>query len=451
MSLVSNNIKYLRKLAGLTQEQFSRRIGIKRSLVGAYEEARANPNHDNLIAMAKTFNVTVDMLLKQDLQRLRQTPELSIPLDGQPPEPMPVKAASASVSPASIQSDNPFADDPDDPFALLAASPDPDFTKPKSAPRSGPRPNKPDPQPIAAVVERTYGSAEPVRPAPARPVANRPAVVVPPVMAPGARSLVSEPTQSPVAPVYPVPEPDRIAEPAQPTARPSQPAPLADVRPAPTPRTAPVADVRPAPPVSQPVPAPTRQATPQPESFSNQYEPAPAQPVMPMGTPNETSVHAAIPYVQQFQLAEYRQRHLQPDYLSRLPTMRLPNLPVGHYRAFEADSDFMFPGALLIGQFVRNWFEITEGKLYVMLVQSPRPDESGVFCRRVLKQVQPQGTLLLVADRPPAPTREVALKDVLEVWEVRAFVSQLLPDPTPNLDRIRQLADELRYEVERIR
>jgi transcriptional regulator with XRE-family HTH domain len=48
MSIVSNNIKYLRRLNGLTQEQFARKIAIKRSLLGAYEEARANPNLTNL-------------------------------------------------------------------------------------------------------------------------------------------------------------------------------------------------------------------------------------------------------------------------------------------------------------------------------------------------------------------------------------------------------------------
>ncbi|RYF61870.1 MAG: XRE family transcriptional regulator, partial [Cytophagaceae bacterium] len=63
MTLVSNNIKYLRKLNGLTQEQFSQRIGIKRSLLGAYEEARANPNWNTLITIAKLFNTSVDQLL----------------------------------------------------------------------------------------------------------------------------------------------------------------------------------------------------------------------------------------------------------------------------------------------------------------------------------------------------------------------------------------------------
>ena len=89
MSLVSNNIKYLRRLHNLTQEQFSRRIGIKRSLVGAYEEARANPNLENLMVIGRTFGVSVDSLLKHDLRRIRDTPDLSLPLDDNSPPPPP--------------------------------------------------------------------------------------------------------------------------------------------------------------------------------------------------------------------------------------------------------------------------------------------------------------------------------------------------------------------------
>jgi transcriptional regulator with XRE-family HTH domain len=77
MTIVSNNIKYLRRLNGLTQEQFSRRIGIKRSLLGAYEEARANPNLDNLQNMAKIFGTSVDSLIKTDIRKIKETPGLN--------------------------------------------------------------------------------------------------------------------------------------------------------------------------------------------------------------------------------------------------------------------------------------------------------------------------------------------------------------------------------------
>lgn len=97
MSIVSNNIKYLRRLNGLTQEQFSRKIAIKRSLLGAYEEARANPNLTNLKNMAAAFGISVDQLLKNDLRKLRETPDMSLPITAS--RPMTVShSGSASTS-----------------------------------------------------------------------------------------------------------------------------------------------------------------------------------------------------------------------------------------------------------------------------------------------------------------------------------------------------------------
>lgn len=73
MSTVSENIRYLRKLKGYTQEQFAERIGIKRSLLGAYEEARANPNEIYLDSMADVLGVSVENLLNDDLkERVRR-------------------------------------------------------------------------------------------------------------------------------------------------------------------------------------------------------------------------------------------------------------------------------------------------------------------------------------------------------------------------------------------
>jgi transcriptional regulator with XRE-family HTH domain len=70
MSIVSNNIKYLRKKLGLTQEQMAEQIGIKRSLLGAYEEGRADPRLNNLMSMAKIFGVSVDVLIGKDVSNL---------------------------------------------------------------------------------------------------------------------------------------------------------------------------------------------------------------------------------------------------------------------------------------------------------------------------------------------------------------------------------------------
>ncbi len=71
MTLVSKNIKFLRKKSGLTQEQFSEKIGIKRSLLGAYEEGRADPRLNNLLNIAKEFNISVDVLISQNVADLQ--------------------------------------------------------------------------------------------------------------------------------------------------------------------------------------------------------------------------------------------------------------------------------------------------------------------------------------------------------------------------------------------
>ena len=67
MPVAGQNLKYLRKLRGWTQEEFAKKLGIKRSLVGAYEEERAEPRIDVLEIVGDIFKVTLDELLLHDL------------------------------------------------------------------------------------------------------------------------------------------------------------------------------------------------------------------------------------------------------------------------------------------------------------------------------------------------------------------------------------------------
>ncbi|MGZ3838785.1 MAG: helix-turn-helix domain-containing protein [Flavisolibacter sp.] len=67
MSIANKNLKYLRKLRGWTQEEFAQKLRIKRSLLGAYEEERADPRIDILEAVADMFKLTLDDLLRKDV------------------------------------------------------------------------------------------------------------------------------------------------------------------------------------------------------------------------------------------------------------------------------------------------------------------------------------------------------------------------------------------------
>lgn len=67
MNTASQNIRYLRRKYQFTQEQMARKLGIKRSLLGAYEEARANPRLEVLVKAAELFNVSVDQLVSDTI------------------------------------------------------------------------------------------------------------------------------------------------------------------------------------------------------------------------------------------------------------------------------------------------------------------------------------------------------------------------------------------------
>jgi len=67
MSQAGQNLKYLRKLRGWTQEEFATKLGIKRSLIGAYEEERADPRLEVLEVVADIFKLSLDELFLKDL------------------------------------------------------------------------------------------------------------------------------------------------------------------------------------------------------------------------------------------------------------------------------------------------------------------------------------------------------------------------------------------------
>lgn len=70
MSNISKNIKYLRKKHYYTQETFAEALDIKRSLVGAYEEGRADPRINNLIKICELFKVSLDTFINKDVSEL---------------------------------------------------------------------------------------------------------------------------------------------------------------------------------------------------------------------------------------------------------------------------------------------------------------------------------------------------------------------------------------------
>ena len=67
MKKIAKNIKHLRILKGLTQEQLSLELDVLKSRIGSYEEGRSKPPIEMLIQLSYYFKLPIDALVKNDL------------------------------------------------------------------------------------------------------------------------------------------------------------------------------------------------------------------------------------------------------------------------------------------------------------------------------------------------------------------------------------------------
>lgn len=81
METVNRNLRFLRQKEGLTQREFSERIGLKQATLGAYEEGRATPPLSCLTDVSRIYKVSLDNLINTDLSTL---PEKSWRISGKP-------------------------------------------------------------------------------------------------------------------------------------------------------------------------------------------------------------------------------------------------------------------------------------------------------------------------------------------------------------------------------
>ena len=63
---IANRLVQLRKQKNLSQEALANELGISRQAVSKWERAEASPDTDNLILLAKLYDISLDELLKTD-------------------------------------------------------------------------------------------------------------------------------------------------------------------------------------------------------------------------------------------------------------------------------------------------------------------------------------------------------------------------------------------------
>lgn len=147
--------------------------------------------------------------------------------------------------------------------------------------------------------------------------------------------------------------------------------------------------------------------------------------------------------------AGYMNGYADPEYLGDMPKFHLPNLPrTGTYRAFEITGDSMLPlkpGTIVIGRYLEDVRDLRSGQCYVILSK-----EEGVVYKRVFDYAEEHGKLFLVSDNKAYSPYEIAIGDVLEIWEAKAYLSMELPEHSEeemNFEKLTNIVMDLQQEI----
>lgn len=144
--------------------------------------------------------------------------------------------------------------------------------------------------------------------------------------------------------------------------------------------------------------------------------------------------------------AGYLRGYADPEYIERLPQMKLPFLPTGKHRAFPIKGDSMPPikeGSFVIGKYVERFEDVKLGTTYVVVTK-----DDGLSYKRVMNFHKKEGAFELHSDNKMYQPYKVKTSDILELWEYTCCINMNQYDDNElNLDSIMNMLRGLKVEI----
>lgn len=141
-----------------------------------------------------------------------------------------------------------------------------------------------------------------------------------------------------------------------------------------------------------------------------------------VGSDNEENVEL----VSEKAKAGYTSGFADPEYISILPTFRLPFLSKQKkYRTFQISGDSMLPiphGAYVTGCFIHDWTTIRDKDAYIILTA-----EEGIIFKVVENQLKSDGKLIFHSLNPLYEPYDLEVKDIREIWQFVHYISPEVP------------------------
>ena len=117
--------------------------------------------------------------------------------------------------------------------------------------------------------------------------------------------------------------------------------------------------------------------------------------------------------------AGYLDSFQDPEFISDLPKMYIPNLPTGTYRAFEIHGDSMLPmpsGSLVITQYVESLKDLKDDKTYIIVTE-----RDGIVYKRI-KNHPTEHQLTAISDNEVYSPYTISYGDIREIWRYHAHI-----------------------------
>ena len=137
--------------------------------------------------------------------------------------------------------------------------------------------------------------------------------------------------------------------------------------------------------------------------------------------------------------AGYALGYSDPEFIKELPTIRLPFLSKNRkYRTFPISGDSMPPvsdGSFVVAEFIEDWTSVSSGTPCIVVTNN-----DGIVFKILDNHLETDKTIVLSSTNAFYEPYNVGLKDVLEIWRFRCYISMELP--SVQLDE-GQIADSL--------
>ncbi|MBL7919414.1 MAG: LexA family transcriptional regulator [Bacteroidia bacterium] len=148
--------------------------------------------------------------------------------------------------------------------------------------------------------------------------------------------------------------------------------------------------------------------------------------------------------------AGYTRGYADPDYIEKLPQMKLPFLPSGKHRAFPIKGDSMPPireGSFVIAKYLERFDDVKMGQTYIVVTK-----EDGLSYKRIMAFNKKEAAYELHSDNKVYAPFKVKAHDILELWEYTCCINMnQYQNDELNLDSIMNMLKGLKVEISEIK